>query len=47
MGRRRRGHRGRGFYTFCYDNQRFNRKVIIIKKSLNELIHILNPSCKC
>lgn len=48
MGRNRRGRRrGNGFRSFCYDNQRFNRKIVIIRKALNEVIHILNPSNKC
>lgn len=30
-----------------YDKPKINRKLACIRKSFDEVVHILNPRCKC
>lgn len=32
---------------FLYDRPEINKKLVCIKKSLDEVASILNPKCKC
>ncbi len=45
MGRKRR--MKERVRCMLYDKPKLNRKLACIKKSLDEVIHILNPHCKC